>query len=65
MREWNGLSALSRGVRSAGMTNRGTETPDLGLLSAFSLFRNSVLARLCIVLVIALLLWTAVLWTLS
>jgi hypothetical protein len=54
MREWNGPSAPGRSVN-----------PDLGLLSAFSLFRNSVLARLCIVLVIALLLWTAVLWSLS
>jgi hypothetical protein len=41
------------------------EPSDLGLLSAFSLFRNSVLARLGIVLVIALSLWTAVLWSLS
>jgi hypothetical protein len=46
------------------MTTRA-EPPDLGLLSVFSLFRNSVLARLCIVLVIALLLWSAVLWSLS
>jgi hypothetical protein len=64
MHEWV-RRGVSRQSANMALGDRKVDLSDPGLRFTLSLIRNSVLARLSMIVVIALLLWASVLWALS